>query len=186
MVDATINMVVKRLAPIIEKRVRDEVNLVLNSAKEAGSLVSKLKMIQQLLDNAERKGVTDPQVKAWLRKIEDAAYEMDDALDEWEMKKHELEMEGSEDVSDFWEKVSSFIQSFCLCFEHVIDRRRIALKIKELNGRLESIAKENEDEFKFLPKLSGEKDQDSQDFKRVLETSYDKSKCGYPSTAPTI
>ncbi|KAL2488924.1 putative disease resistance protein RGA1 [Forsythia ovata] len=86
MVDATINMVVKQLAPIIEKRVRDEVNLVLNSAKEAGSLVSKLKMIQQLLNDAERKGVTDPQVKAWLWKIEDSAYEMDDALDEWEMK----------------------------------------------------------------------------------------------------
>ncbi|KAL2507027.1 putative disease resistance protein RGA1 [Forsythia ovata] len=104
MVDATINMVVKRLAPIIEKRVRDEVNLVLNSAKEAGSLVSKLKMIQQLLDDAERKGVKDHQVKAWLGKIDDAAYEMDDALDEWEMMKHELEMEGSVDVSDFWEK----------------------------------------------------------------------------------
>ncbi|KAL2479281.1 putative disease resistance RPP13-like protein 1 [Abeliophyllum distichum] len=177
MVETIINMVVKRLASIIEKRVRDEVNLVLNSAKEAGSLVSKLKMIQQLLDDAERKGVTDPQVKAWLGKIEDAAYEMDDALDEWEMKIHELEMEGSEDVSDCWEKVSSFIPYLCLCFEHVVDRRRIALKIKELNGRLESIAKENEDEFKFLPKLSGEKNQDSQDFKRVLETSYvDKSK----------
>ncbi|KAL2495151.1 putative disease resistance protein RGA4 [Forsythia ovata] len=104
MVDTTINMVVKRLASIIEKRVRDEVNLVLNCAKEAESLASKLKMIQRLLDDAERKGVTDPQVKAWLRKIEDAAYEMDDALDEWEMKIHELEMEGSEDVSDFWEK----------------------------------------------------------------------------------
>ncbi|KAL2462602.1 Disease resistance [Forsythia ovata] len=105
MVETTINMVVKRLAPIIEKRVRDEVNLVLNSAKEAESLISKLKKIQQLLDDAERKGVTDPQVKAWLRKIEDAAYEMDDALDEWEMKIHELEMEGSEDVFDFWEKL---------------------------------------------------------------------------------
>ncbi|KAL2454079.1 putative disease resistance RPP13-like protein 1 [Abeliophyllum distichum] len=177
MVETIINMVVKRLAPIIEKRVRDEVNLVLNSANEAGSLVSKLTKVQELLDDAERKGVTDPQVKSWLGKIEDAAYEMDDALDEWEMKIHELEMEGSEDVSDCWEKVSSFIQSLCLCFEHVVDRRRIALKIKELNGRLESIAKENEDEFKFLPKLSGEKNQDSQDFKRVLETSYvDKSK----------
>ncbi|KAL2467059.1 putative disease resistance RPP13-like protein 1 [Abeliophyllum distichum] len=144
---------------------------------EAGSLASKLNKIQQLLEAAERKGVTDPQVKAWLGKIEDAAYEMDDALDEWEMKIHEQEMEGSEDVSDFWEKVSSFIQSLCLCFEHVIDRRGIALKIKELNGRLELIAKENDEEFKFLPKLSGEKNQDSQDFKRVLETSYvDKSK----------
>ncbi|KAL2454460.1 putative disease resistance RPP13-like protein 1 [Abeliophyllum distichum] len=177
MVETIINMVVKRLASIIEKRVRDKVNLVLNSAKEAGSLVSKLKMIQQLLDDAERKGVTDPQVKAWLRVIEDAVYELYDALDVWEMKIHELEMEGSEDVSDCWEKVSSFIQSLCLCFEHVVDRRRIALKIKEVNGRLESIAKENEDEFKFLPKLSGEKNQDSQDFKRVLESSYvDKSK----------
>ncbi|KAL2463359.1 putative disease resistance RPP13-like protein 1 [Forsythia ovata] len=172
MVDATINMVVKRLAPIIEKRVRDEVNLVLSSAKEAANLASKLKRIQQLLEAAERKGVIDPQVKAWLEKIEDVAYEMDDVLDEWEMKIHEHEMEGSEDVSDFWEKVSSFIQSLCLCFKDVIERRRISLKIKELNGRLESIAKENDDEFKFLPNLSEEKDRESQHFKRVSATSF--------------
>ncbi|KAL2469479.1 putative disease resistance RPP13-like protein 1 [Abeliophyllum distichum] len=177
MVDATINMVVKRLAPIIEQRVRDEVNLLLNSRNEAASLASKLKRIQQLLEAAERKGVTDPQVKAWLEKIEDVAYEMDDVLDEWEMRIHEHETEGSEDVSDFWEKVSSFIQSLCLCFQDVIKRRRIALKIKQLNGRLESIAKENDDEFKFLPNLSEEIDQESQRFNRVLATSFvDESK----------
>ncbi|KAL2469485.1 putative disease resistance RPP13-like protein 1 [Abeliophyllum distichum] len=172
MVDATIKMVVKRLAPIIEQRVRDEVNLLLNSRNEAASLASKLKRIQQLLEAAERKGVTDPQVKAWLEKIEDVAYEMDDVLDEWEMRIHEHEMEGSEDVSDFWEKVSSFIQFLCLCFQDVIDRRRIALKIKQLNGRLESIAKENDDEFKFLPNLSEEIDRESQHFMRVLATSF--------------
>ncbi|KAL2516995.1 putative disease resistance RPP13-like protein 1 [Abeliophyllum distichum] len=92
-------------------------------------------MIQQLLDDAERKGVTDPQVKAWLRVIEDAVYELYDALDVWEMKIHELEMEGSEDVSDCWEKTSPNLtefQALLQCIETTVSGKRFLLVLDDV------------------------------------------------------
>ncbi|KAI3468223.1 hypothetical protein Pfo_024886 [Paulownia fortunei] len=171
MVDATVSMVLKRLAPMIEKRVREEVCLLVNSTDEVNNLSSKLKKIQGVLRDAERKGVTDPKVKSWLEKLQDISYEIDDVLDEWDWENIKMKMEELEDSSessDPWEKVSSFLQSVCLCFRRAVERRNINLNIKQLNERLDLIGKENEDEFKFIPDVS----HDSQDFKRVSSTSF--------------
>ncbi|CAA2967969.1 disease resistance RGA3 [Olea europaea subsp. europaea] len=149
---------VERLAPLIEK----EVNLLLESKKEVENLTGKLKKIQEVLMDAERTAVTDPNVKSWLKELQDVSYEMDDALDEWQTANLQLQIEGSEEVSDPWEKVISFIQSVCLCFQHVIGRREINLKIKGLIGKLDLIV-QGKDEFNFL--RSG--GHNLQEFKRI-------------------
>ncbi|KAL0397024.1 UNVERIFIED_CONTAM: putative disease resistance RPP13-like protein 1 [Sesamum calycinum] len=74
--------VLERLAPFVEK----EVNLVLNSKQDIQSLYSNLKQIQEVLQDAERRGVTDISVKTWLEKLQEWSYEVDDMLDEWETK----------------------------------------------------------------------------------------------------
>ncbi|KAK6140851.1 hypothetical protein DH2020_025383 [Rehmannia glutinosa] len=174
MVDATVSMVLKRLAPMIEKTVREEVCLLINSTDEASKLSSKLQKIQQVLRDAERKGVTDPKVRSWLNKLQDISYEIDDVLDEWDWQNIKLKMDELEDgsetssSSDPWEKVSSFLQSVCLCFRQVVERRGISLNIKQLNERLDLIGQQNEDEFKFIPNLS----HDSQEFRRISTTSF--------------
>ncbi|CAI9779991.1 unnamed protein product [Fraxinus pennsylvanica] len=92
---------------------------------------------------------------------------MDDALDEWETANLQLQIEGSEELSDPWEKIISFIQSICLCFEHVVGRREINLKIKGFIEKLDSID-QKKDEFGFLP--SG--GHDLQEFNRNESTSF--------------
>ncbi|CAA2959358.1 disease resistance RGA3 [Olea europaea subsp. europaea] len=153
---------VERLASLIEK----EVNLHLESRKEVENLTGKLKKIQEVLTDAERTVVTDPNVKNWLKELQDVSYEMDDALDEWKIANLQLQIEGSEKVSDPWEKVISVIQSICLCFKHVVGRREINLKIKGLIEKLDSIDKKK-DEFGFH--RSG--GHNSQEIKRIESTS---------------
>ncbi|KAL7139563.1 hypothetical protein ABFS83_09G061100 [Erythranthe nasuta] len=69
MVDVVVSGVALRLAELIEKQIRNKVNL--------------LNTIGNLLDGAERREFKDKSVKDWLRKLEDTSYEMDDVLDEW-------------------------------------------------------------------------------------------------------
>ncbi|CAA3023296.1 disease resistance RGA3 [Olea europaea subsp. europaea] len=158
----------ERLAPLIER----EVNLVLQSKQEVENLSGKLKKIQDVLQDAERTGVTDSKVKNWLKDLQDVSYEMDDALDEWETANLQLQIEGSEEISDPWEKIISFIRSICLSFEHVVGRREISLKIKGLIEKLDSIDK-RKDEFGFLP--SG--GHNLQKIERIESTSLVDSAC---------
>ncbi|KAG8369936.1 hypothetical protein BUALT_Bualt14G0065100 [Buddleja alternifolia] len=108
MADASVSMVLTRLAPLIEKKVRDEVSLLLNAENEVGSLSEKLNKIQEVLADAGRKGVTDPKVKRWLDKLQEIAYEIDDAVDEWEVENIRQQLEESEDSTgsseDPWQK----------------------------------------------------------------------------------
>ncbi|KAL0457363.1 UNVERIFIED_CONTAM: putative disease resistance protein RGA1 [Sesamum latifolium] len=185
MADAGVSMVLNRLAPLIEQRVREEVCLLLNASNEAQNLSEKLKRIHHVLADAERKGVADPKVKSWLDKLQDIAYEIDDVLDEWELENIRQKLEEWEDANynsheesssdhdgiDSWEKkVCSFLQSLCLCFKQTVQRRSIAKKIEGLNGRLNSIAQENERDFNFLPNLG--RHHSNQDFSRIITTSF--------------
>ncbi|KAG8375574.1 hypothetical protein BUALT_Bualt10G0114700 [Buddleja alternifolia] len=174
MVDATVSMLLQRLAPMIENKVREEACMLINfnSNNETKNLFSKLKIIQQLLQDAERKRVMDPKVKSWLQKFQDISYEIEDVLDEEDLRNFNLKFEESEDIArssfDSWKKVSSFLESLCLYFKQVVERQRILRKFSKINKRLNSIAEENEDEFKFIPNVS----RDSHDFKRVVSTSF--------------
>ncbi|KAI3455508.1 hypothetical protein Pfo_012171 [Paulownia fortunei] len=160
----------ERLAPHIER----EVNLILNSNQEAETLSSKLKKIQEGLQDAERQGVTDLNVKSWLKELEDVMYQMDDALDKWETENLELQIQPSEDedVSDPWGKVRSLFLSLCLCFKHVVGRREITLEMKALSQRLDRIL-EQKGRYTFF----SNKSDNSQEFKQEESTSFvDESK----------
>ncbi|KAK4425811.1 putative disease resistance protein RGA1 [Sesamum alatum] len=175
MADAGVSMVLNRLAPLIEKKVREEVNLLLNADQEAQSLSVKLKKIHEVLADAERKGVEDPRVKSWLDKLQEITYDIDGALDEWEVEniRQKIEEDASSHESsdlDSWEKkVGAFLQSVCFCFKQTVQRRTIALDIKGIHERLDSIAQENENEFNFIPNLGPDS---NMDFKRIITTSY--------------
>ncbi|CAA3014035.1 disease resistance RGA3 [Olea europaea subsp. europaea] len=147
---------VERLGPLIEK----EVSLLLESKNEVENLTGKLKKIQGVLKDAERIGVTDSKVKNWLKELQDVSHEMDDLLDEWQTANLQLQIEGSDEVSNPWGKAISFIQPIYLCFKHFVERREFNLKIRGLIGKLDFIV-QGKDEFGFLPS----------EFKRIESTS---------------
>ncbi|KAG8369990.1 hypothetical protein BUALT_Bualt14G0071100 [Buddleja alternifolia] len=173
MADASVSMVLTRLAPLIEKRVRDEVSLLLDANNEVKSLSEKLKKIQEVLVDAERKGVTDPNDKSWLDKLQEIAYEIDDTVDEWEVENIRQQLQEYEDSSgssseDPWQKVSFFLESVCLCFKQTAHRRSIALDVKHIHQKLDSIAQQNENEFNFIHNIGGV----SRAYKRDESTSF--------------
>ncbi|KAL1538517.1 putative disease resistance protein RGA4 [Salvia divinorum] len=147
MADAMISGVVDRIAALIEEQIRYEVNLVRGVEKELPELSDKLETIRNVLDDAEKRGVNDRNIKRWLKKLEATAYEMDDILDEWNysLLKHKMEA--------LKKKVCcSFIPSSCLCFKKVSVRRETAKKIENVKVKVDQILKEK-DEFNFIISL---------------------------------
>ncbi|KAL8498625.1 hypothetical protein ACS0TY_021823 [Phlomoides rotata] len=83
MADAVISAVVERVAGIIEEQIRNEVSLVRGVEKKVLTLSNELKRIRNVLDDAEKRGYKENNVKDWLKRLEGVSYEMDDVLDEW-------------------------------------------------------------------------------------------------------
>ncbi|KAL8043292.1 hypothetical protein ABFX02_09G110800 [Erythranthe guttata] len=144
MAEAIVSIVVERLAGFIAEQIQNEVNLVRGVDKELKSLSRDLNTVRNVLDDAEKKGCKDKIVKDWLKRLEDASYEMDDVLDEWNYSILKFRIEQSSD-HDVW----SFIPSSCVCFKKVVIRHDIALKIKEVKARLDLILREK-DRFGFV------------------------------------
>ncbi|XP_075506695.1 putative disease resistance protein RGA4 [Primulina tabacum] len=168
MADAAVLMLLSRLAPKLEKVVREEARLALNPNDEAQKLSSKLKKIQQVLMDAEQKAIVDPKVRSWLDKLQDISYDIEEVLDKWDLYNLKQESrDASESSHQLHKKVSSFLQSGFYRFKQSVVRHPVARNIHKLNKRRDLISKENEDEFKFIPNLSRE----TQDFLRIISTS---------------
>ncbi|XP_073304202.1 putative disease resistance protein RGA4 [Primulina huaijiensis] len=168
MADAALLMLLSRLAPKLEKVVREEARLALNPNNEAQKLSSKLKKIQQVLMDAEQKAIVDPKVRSWLDKLQDISYDIEEVLDKWDLYNLKQESgDASESSHQLHKKVSSFLQSGFYRFKQSVVRHPVARNIHKLNKRLDLISKENEDEFKFIPNLSRE----TQEFRRIICTS---------------
>ncbi|KAL1538109.1 putative disease resistance protein RGA3 [Salvia divinorum] len=155
MASALLQVVVERVAALIEDQIRYQINLVRGAEKELLDLSDKLKKIKRVLADAENRGAKDHSVKCWLKKLEATAYDMDDILDEWNytLFKHKMKEEASVE-SEFKQKAGcSFIPSpSCLRFKKVSDRRDISKKIERVKATLDDIFKEK-DTFKFVISL---------------------------------
>ncbi|KAK9929850.1 hypothetical protein M0R45_026926 [Rubus argutus] len=144
MADALISVLLEQLTSVVYEHTKEAVTLVLNAEKDVKSFSSKLKDIQAVLEDAEKKQVTDARVDRWLEKLKNVSYEMDDVLDEWntEILRQQVEEEGENA-----KKVCFPIPSDCFCFGQVnkaIHHHNIARRIKELNEKLTLIAAEKE------------------------------------------
>lgn len=73
-------------------------------------------------------------VKDWLKRLEGAAYEMDDVLDEWNYYAIAIQIEQSGTPNY---KVPSFVM--CLCFDKLATRHHTAKKIDNVKAKLGAI-----------------------------------------------
>ncbi|KAL1538195.1 putative disease resistance protein RGA1 [Salvia divinorum] len=143
---AIISQVLETLTEIIKDKIQYEVKLVRSVKKELLDLSEKLEEIKEVLDDAEKRGVKEKNVKRWLKKLENTAYEMDDILDEWNYSLLKHEMEASVEPE---QKIGcSFTPPPCLWFKKVSVRRDIAKKIENVKAKLDLILKDKDD-FKF-------------------------------------
>ncbi|PRQ51031.1 putative P-loop containing nucleoside triphosphate hydrolase, leucine-rich repeat domain, L [Rosa chinensis] len=152
MAEALISVLLEQLSSITYEYMRAKVRLILDVEKDVAEFTSNLKAIQAVLKDAEKRQVKEAVVQDWLDKLKQVSYEMDNVLDEWntESLKQQVEKqenEGENTLVNKGKKVRFFIPSPCKCFgfgQGVFVHHAIAMKIKELNSRLTSIAEERQ------------------------------------------
>ncbi|KAF6142269.1 hypothetical protein GIB67_030636 [Kingdonia uniflora] len=95
MADALISVVVEQLAPFLLDKLKKEVKLVLGAPEAVQELHDTFDKIRDVLDDVEKRHVKNVllnleknEIKkvpesAWLEKLKDVSYEMEDVLDEW-------------------------------------------------------------------------------------------------------
>ncbi|CDP21433.1 unnamed protein product [Coffea canephora] len=141
--------IIDELGDVVVKQPGEKINLVMGVEKEVANIKRKLETIQNVLQDAERRRLKEEPVGKWLEELEDITYEMDDILDEWNIKIQKPKNEGTQQNARL---------------KATFD---IASKIKSISEKLELTLKEA-DEFKFI--TSGGVP-DSQDFKQIMTTS---------------
>ncbi|XP_028754366.1 putative disease resistance protein RGA3 [Neltuma alba] len=128
MTEAMIEVAIETLSSLIQ----NELGFFLGVDAEMKRLSSVLTTITAVLEDAEEKQLTNKSLNDWLRKLRDAAYLLDDILDE--CSTHTLSLQYQDKV-----------QTSCLCSfnpTHVKFRYKIAKKLKDISQRLDQIAEE--------------------------------------------
>ncbi|XP_050273410.1 putative disease resistance protein RGA3 isoform X1 [Quercus robur] len=155
MAEGLVTDLIKQLLSTVARDAEQEVRLVVGVDKEAKKLEDNLRTVRAVLNDAEKRQVTEEAVKLWLEKLNNVCYEMEDVVDEWntELIKSAIQKEEEEKNADnapalkMKKQVCSFIPSPSCCFGQVdklARRHDIAHKIKELNGILDEIVKEKD------------------------------------------
>ncbi|KAG8380173.1 hypothetical protein BUALT_Bualt07G0166000 [Buddleja alternifolia] len=146
MSDAIITVILTQLATIMEQQIRKEIRLVSGVEKQVKKLTNSLKSIEAVLVDAEKKQVTNASVENWLESLKDVSYDTEDVLYEWLTAMAKAENENIQEHQSYpiYRKVCSFVTLPFLGLNKYVLRRDIALKIKEINGRLDVIAVEKE------------------------------------------
>ncbi|XP_065870850.1 disease resistance protein RGA2-like isoform X2 [Euphorbia lathyris] len=137
------------LISTIGREIEQEFRLVVGVKKQVKMLTNNLQSIQAVLIDAERRQLKEATIQLWLDRLKDVSYDIDDVLDEWGFSIMKSQIEGDHYAPQSKRKVWSFILSPCFCFREVGFRHDIAVKITELNERLDVIANEK-DKYGFL------------------------------------
>ncbi|XP_065637476.1 putative disease resistance protein RGA3 isoform X1 [Quercus suber] len=152
MAEGLVTDLIKQLLSTAAWGAEQEIRLVVGVEKEIGKLEGNLQAVKGVLNDAEKRQVTEDAVKLWLEKLNNVCYEMEDVVDEWntELIKSAIQKEEEEKNADNApvlkkKQVCSFIPSPSCCLGQVdklARRHDIAHKIKELNEILDEIVKE--------------------------------------------
>ncbi|GLT42347.1 hypothetical protein SLA2020_163500 [Shorea laevis] len=141
MADALVSAIIGQLLTITTDVVQKRVRLLTNVKNEVQKLRCNLKAIHAVLADAEEKQMTNRSIQVWLDQLKEAAYDIEDVLDEWNAQLLESRTDEDGKTSTLKAKVWSCLTS---CFHpgKLVRCNEIASKIKEISGRLDKIAKQ--------------------------------------------
>ncbi|KAL5993693.1 hypothetical protein ACLOJK_040946 [Asimina triloba] len=117
--------------------------------EEIGNLKSSFSAIQAVLEDAEERQFESKAVQDWLQKLKHIAYDADDLVDDIATeaqlsKAAETGTEAGKKNKTMKQQVLNIVSS-CFNFSKIPHRREMAIRIREINMRLEKIAKERRD-----------------------------------------
>ncbi|KAJ1689683.1 hypothetical protein LUZ63_013838 [Rhynchospora breviuscula] len=126
---------------MLRKMVEDEVGMLLGISGEIEKLGETIRDIQCVLSDAETKQSKDSRIERWLLRLKDVMYDADDLMDLCQIK--------AEDRRTLYDHPScskfSCGINFLSCFRNPVFAHKVGKKIKELNSRLDQIAKMTSD-----------------------------------------
>ncbi|XVF86762.1 hypothetical protein PTKIN_Ptkin18bG0068900 [Pterospermum kingtungense] len=157
MADALVSGVLERLTSIGLQVAENGVRLVVGVNEEVEKISSTLQTIQAVLVDAEKRQVKEQAVKVWLDKLQNVAYDIEDVLDDWSSALVKRQIKEDPRLSSSSRQVRWNPQPLSISLPRIVQRRDIALKIKDLNERIEAIVKEKDD-FAFLVDLTRNND----------------------------
>ncbi|XP_065870514.1 putative disease resistance protein RGA3 [Euphorbia lathyris] len=162
--DALVSKVLDMLLSTISSQIEQEARLIFGVKKQVKSLTSNLQSIQAVLVDAEKRQLQEVTVQLWLDRLKVVSYDIDDVLDEWSFAIMRSQIKGEKYAK---KPIIRKVRSFILCsFHEVVFRHHIAVKITELNERLDVIANEK-DKYGFRL-LKG----DNEQVERPITTSF--------------
>ncbi|XP_039690656.1 putative disease resistance protein RGA1 [Medicago truncatula] len=118
MADALLGVVFQNLTSLLQS----EFSTISRIKSKAEKLSTTLDLINAVLEDAEKKQVTDHSIKVWLQQLKDAVYVLDDILDECSIKSGQLR-----GLTSFKPK-------------NIMFRHEIGNRLKEITRKLDDIA----------------------------------------------
>ncbi|GLU11491.1 hypothetical protein SLE2022_282320 [Rubroshorea leprosula] len=151
MSEAFVSAILQQLITVGYEELQQEVKLVTGVGKAIERLKNNLESIRALLNDAEERQMKEENIKLWLERLKAVCYDTEDVLDEWNTAPSELQLDEA-DQKNFSLSKGKVCRSFfsCFCCGQVVYRRGIALKIKDINERLDEIAKDK-DRYQLKP-----------------------------------
>ncbi|GKV33023.1 hypothetical protein SLEP1_g41578 [Rubroshorea leprosula] len=145
MSEAFVSAILQQLITVGYEELQQEVKLVTGVGKAIERLKNNLESIRALLNDAEERQMKEENIKLWLERLKAVCYDTEDVLDEWNTAPSELQLDEA-DQENFSLSKGKVCRSFfsCFCCGQVVYRRGIALKIKDINERLDEIAKDKD------------------------------------------
>ncbi|KAM0896118.1 hypothetical protein ACQ4PT_023382 [Festuca glaucescens] len=145
---AILDSLVGSCAKKLQEMITEEAVHILGVKEELKELQRKMTQIQCVLNDAEERSTKESAVNNWLGELRDAMYYADDIID---MARSEGGKLLAEHPSSSTESTKCGGISFFTCIPNVLNRRKIAVQIRDFNAQLEKISKLSE--FLKLQKL---------------------------------
>ncbi|GKU96929.1 hypothetical protein SLEP1_g10109 [Rubroshorea leprosula] len=140
MAEAIVSTLLEQITTITCEGALEEMRLLKGVKKDLRKLKFNLTSIKALLKDAEQKQISDETVQLWLDRLQEESLDMEDALDEWRTVLLYRPTDGAENASFLQRKVCLFLRYFS--FRRIYRYHGIARNIKEINERLDGIAKD--------------------------------------------
>ncbi|KAH7565250.1 hypothetical protein JRO89_XS09G0174000 [Xanthoceras sorbifolium] len=148
MAEVIVSTIVEQLVSILHQQLEGRVKLVVGVDEQVQELTSTFQALGAVLNDAESRQMKESSVRDWLDKLKDTSYDIDDVLDEWSTMIQKLQTMEMEDACTPLIKVCSQISCYRFCYKRVVISHDIAVKIRDLNKKLDFVAHEK-DKFNF-------------------------------------
>ncbi|XP_077239027.1 putative disease resistance protein RGA4 [Tasmannia lanceolata] len=137
MADAILGILLKNLHSLIQ----NEFQFLGGVKKDMENLLRIVKRIRLILPNGEAMAVKNEELKYWLTELSDAAYDADDILADWAVEDQRVEVASTSGCGNI-QVSNTFLP--CFHFRRNTFRHKIGTRVKEILGRLNSIAEERQ------------------------------------------